>query len=280
MEFVSDILQFRFLQNALMAAVLSGIACGIIGTYIVARRSVFLSGGITHASFGGIGIAYYLGLNPMIGALTFSVAASLGIELAGNRAKIREDSAIGIVWSVGMALGIIFVYLTPGYAPNLMTFLFGNILTVTGSDIVSLVLLDVVLLTVALLWLRPIMYVAFDREYARSRGVPVGFVSGAMAVLVACTIVLSIRSIGIMMLISLLTIPVVIVNTYVKRFAGIAWRAAVVAVAGNIAGLYVSYKLDIPSGAATIFVLAIALILVKLLPLCRKRPCSLQRKEK
>ena len=120
------------------AAVLSGIVCGIIGTYIVARRMVFLSGGITHASFGGIGIAYYFGLNPILGALVFAVMSSLGIEWGARKGKIREDSAIGMVWSFGMAVGVIFVYLTPGYAPNLMSFLFGNILTVTTADIVAL----------------------------------------------------------------------------------------------------------------------------------------------
>ena len=177
------------------AAVLSGIVCGIIGTYIVARRMVFLSGGITHASFGGIGIAYYFGLNPILGALVFAVMSSLGIEWGARKGKIREDSAIGMVWSFGMAVGVIFVYLTPGYAPNLMSFLFGNILTVTTADIVALGCLVAVLLLLAFCFLRTVMYVAFDAQFARSRGVATGTVSYVMAVLVALAVVFCIRSV-------------------------------------------------------------------------------------
>ena len=129
------ILSYDFFTNALMAAFLSALLCGIVGTYIVSRRMVFISGGITHASFGGIGIAYYLGLNPVLGAVVFGVLSALGIKTLSERSKIREDTAIGVLWSVGMAIGIIFIFITPGYAPNLMSFLFGNILTVTKSDL-------------------------------------------------------------------------------------------------------------------------------------------------
>jgi zinc transport system permease protein len=276
MDFIGGIFEYQFLRNAFLAAILSGVACGIIGTYIVARRLVFLSGGITHASFGGIGIAYWLGVNPVMGALVFAVLSSLGIEWGAGRGKIREDSAIGIVWSVGMAMGIIFIYLTPGYAPNLMSFLFGNILTVTDASIAALGGLVLLLLILALFFLRPVMYVAFDREFARSRGVPVAAVSYVMAVFMALAIVLSIRSVGIVLLISLLTIPAVIVNSLTRSFTRIVWWSAAVAVAGNLMGLYISYKVDIPAGAATIIVLALTLVIVKILPLCRtkKAPSS------
>ena len=123
MDFFSAVATYDFLFDALVAAVLSGIACGIVGTYIISRRMVFLCGGITHASFGGIGIAYHFGLNPIGGALVFAVLSALGIEWASAKGRIREDSAIGIVWSVGMALGLLFIFATPGYAPNLMSFL-------------------------------------------------------------------------------------------------------------------------------------------------------------
>ena len=269
MDFINGIIEYQFLRNALLAAVFSGIACGMIGTYIVARRMVFLSGGITHASFGGIGIAYYLGQNPILGALVFAIISSLGIEWSSRNGKMREDSAIGIVWSVGMAIGVIFIYLTPGYAPNLMSFLFGNILTVTPADITALALLVAVIIILSVFFLRKVMYVAFDREFAKSRGVRVNTISYIMAVLMALTIVLSIRLVGIVLLISLLTIPAVIVNSVTRSFVRITVWSAVVAVTGNIAGLYLSYVANIPAGAATIFVLAIALIIVKLLPLHR-----------
>ena len=193
--------------------------------------------------------------------------SSLGIEWGARKGKIREDSAIGMVWSFGMAVGVIFVYLTPGYAPNLMSFLFGNILTVTTADIVALGCLVAVLLLLAFCFLRTVMYVAFDAQCARSRGVATGTVSYVMAVLVALAVVFCIRSVGIVLLISLLTVPAVIVNSFTKSFTRMAAWSSVVAVIGNIAGLYLSYVMDIPAGAATIFLLALTLIIIKLLPL-------------
>lgn len=271
MDFFGEVFKYQFLTNAFIASLLSGIALGIVGAYIVSRRLVFLSGGITHASFGGIGIAYYMGINPIAGAMVFAVLSSMGIEYASDRWKMREDSAIGIIWSVGMAVGIIFIYLTPGYAPNLMSFLFGNILAVTSSGIMSLIVLDAVIVVLFATMYRQIMFVAFDREFARSQGVPTKIISYMMAVLIAVTIVLSIKVVGIMLLISLLTIPVAIVSTFTGSYKKISIWAALTASAGNVVGLFFSYKLNIPAGAATIFVLAVALIIVKLLPLCCKK---------
>lgn len=271
MNFLEALNEYGFLQNAMATAVLSGIVCGIIGTYIVAKRMVFLAGGITHASFGGIGIAYYLGYNPIIGALIFSVLSSMGIEWGTRTGKIREDSVIGMVWSFGMAIGIVFTYLTPGYAPNLMSFLFGNILTVNKSDIIALLMLVVILLIIAVFFLRQVVYVAFDAEFARSRGVLVNLVSYTMAILVALAIVLCIRSVGIVLLISLLTVPSVIVNSITKSFGKITIWASITAIFGNVAGLYLSYTFNIPAGAATIFLLAITLIIIKLLPLRNRK---------
>ena len=268
MDFFHALATYGFLQRAAVAAVLTGIVCGIVGTYMVARRMVFLGGGITHASFGGIGIAYYLGLNPLLGALVFAVLSALGIEWGTARGRIREDSAIGMVWSFGMAVGIIFIYLTPGYAPNLMGSLFGNILTVTAADLWALGGVVAVTGAVALLAYRSVMYVAFDRAFARSRGVPVMAVSCAMAVLVALSIVCCIRSVGIVLLIALLTVPAAIVNGLTRSFSRIALWSSVVAVVGNCFGLWLSYRFDIPAGAATIFLLALTLIVIKLLPLC------------
>lgn len=269
MDFLSGLFGYQFLAHAAIAAVLSGVTCGIVGTYVVCRRTVFLSGGITHASFGGIGLAYFLGWNPILGATLFALLSAVGIEWASDRKRIREDSAIGIVWSIGMALGIIFIYLTPGYAPNITGILFGNILTVTPTDLTASLLLT---LLVALLfggWWRPIMYVAFDRDFARSQQMPVRTISYAMALVVALTIVFSIRAVGIVLLISLLTFPTVIVNSLTRSFYRLSIGSAVVATLANLLGLLLSYKLNIPTGAATIFVLTVTLIVVKTIPLCR-----------
>ena len=262
MEFFSDLIQYGYLSNALAACVLSGITCGVVGTYVVCRRMVFLAGGITHASFGGLGIAFYAGANPIAGAMVFAVLSALGIEWAGSRGRIREDSAIGIIWSVGMAVGALFMSLRPGYTSgDLSAYLFGSIVTVTHGDIMA----------GALLWLRPVMYVAFDRDFARSRGIPTRVISYAMAALVAVTIVLSIRIMGIVLLISLLTMPVAIVNALSKSYRTIALCAPLVAVAGNVAGLVASYNFEVPPGAAIIFTLTLTLIIVKLLPLRQKK---------
>lgn len=272
MGFIGDLLQYDYLSNALTACVLSGITCGLAGTYVVCRRMVFLAGGITHASFGGLGIAFYLGTDPIAGAMIFAVLSALGIEWAGSRGRIREDSAIGIVWSVGMAVGALFMSLRPGYTSgDLSAYLFGSIITVTHSDIVGSAILTLLLLAGAALWLRPVMYMAFDREFARSRGIPVHAISYLLAAAVAITIVLSIRIMGIVLLISLLTLPVAIVNVFSRSYRTLALGAPAVAVGGNIAGLALSYHLEVPPGAAIIFTLTLALLLVKLLTLRRRK---------
>jgi len=271
MDFITQILGYRFLTYALLASLLSGVACGIVGTYVVSRRLVFLSGGITHASFGGIGIAYFLGLDPILGATVFALGSASATELLSERGRMREDSAIGIMWSLGMAIGVVFVYLTPGYAPNMMSFLFGDILTVTLSSVVWLAALVAALLLAFALSYRQVVFIAFDRDYARSQGMPTRLVSQVMILLVAMTIVLSIRAVGIVLLISLLTFPAVIANSFTRSYGRMTLWAVVIASLSNVAGLWISYRLDLPAGATAIFVLAVALLAVKLLTLYRRR---------
>ena len=188
-----DLFQFQFFQNALLGALLTSVAAGFIGTYIVSRKIVFLTDGITHASFGGIGLAYYLGLNPFFGAVVFGIATSLGIEWAHSKGNVREDSAIAILWSVGMAIGILFVYLTPGYTPNLMSFLFGNILNITSFDLWVMSILTAVVTTIFIVFYRPLLYSAFDPTFARAAGLPVQAIRYVMMVLIAITVVMSIK---------------------------------------------------------------------------------------
>ena len=272
MEFINDILQYNYLSNALMACVLSGITCGIIGTYIVARRMVFLCGGITHASFGGLGIAFYFGANPILGATIFAVLSALGIEWSNSRSKIRPDSAIGMVWGIGMAIGAFFIALRPGYTSgDMANFLFGSILTVTNGDIIALAVLAVALIAGAILWHRPIMVSAFDRNFAEASGVPVKLINYAMAVITAITIVLSIRTMGIVLLISLLTMPVVTANVLFKNYKQIAPAAVAIAIIGGVLGIALSYHAEVPSGPAIIFVLTMLFVTIKLLSLWVKR---------
>ena len=272
MDFFYDIFRYEYLMNALLAAVFAGITCGIVGTYVVARRMVFLCGGVTHASFGGLGIAVYMGANPIAGAMVFAVLSALGIEWAGDRGRRREDSAIGIIWSVGMAVGALFMSLTPGYTSgDLSSYMFGSIVTVTTRDVATLGVLTLFCIVGTVLWWRPVMYLAFDRDFAASQGIATRAASYIMAVIVALTIVLSIRVMGIVLLLSLFTIPAVTANAMTKSYAAITRWAAVLAVAGAVVGLFISYNLEVPPGASIIFTLTIALIVVKLLTLRSKK---------
>ena len=262
-----ELLQYTFFQHALIGSLLASIACGLIGTYIVTRRLVFISGGLTHASFGGIGLGLYTGISPILSAALFAVLSAFGVEWLSKRKDMREDSAIAVFWTLGMALGIMFTFLSPGFAPDLSAYLFGNILTITWSDIALLGGLAVLLILFFALYLHPIIYVAFDREYARSQNMPTRLIGYLMSALIAVTIVISIRVVGIVLLISLLTMPAVIANQLTRSFGRIMAGASAIGVLGSFAGLYVSYKGDIPSGASTIFILTLTLIIVKLLPL-------------
>ncbi len=263
-EQILELFDYRFFNNAMLAAILASIVCGIIGSYIVARRMVFISGGITHASFGGIGIAYFMGLNPVLGAAVFSVMAALGIEWISTKSNIREDSAIGILWSFGMAVGIIFIFITPGYAPNLMSYLFGNILTVSNADLWMIGILAAVLIVTFTVFYHLILFVAFDEEYARSHKAPVNLIKYIMISLVAITIVLNIRLVGIILVISFLTIPQSTANILTKRFDYIIWLSIAFGITGSIGGLLISYFYNIPSGATIIFVFVLLFILTKL----------------
>lgn len=270
MNIVQDILAYDFLAYAFIACILSGITCGIIGSYVVARRIVFLSGGITHASFGGLGIALYAGFSPLLGALGFASISAVGIEYASRRIGIREDSATGIIWSIGMATGALFMSLRAGYATDLTSYLFGNILLVGRDDVVWLGVLTAVVILGSIVWLRRIMYITFDEEFARSQGVATTITAYVMSIVVSTTIVLSIKVMGIILLLSLISMPTVIVNMLTKNYLLIALWSAVVAVICNIIGFAFSYTFDLPTGSCIIFILTATLICVKLFTLCRR----------
>ncbi|MBR3702780.1 MAG: metal ABC transporter permease [Alistipes sp.] len=268
MDFFIDILQYEYLRNALLAAIFAGIMCGIVGTYIVARRMVFLCGGITHSSFGGLGIALYAGINPTLGALLFAVASALGIEWASEKGKIREDSAIGIIWSVGMAVGALFMSLAPGYTSgDLASYMFGSIVTVTTSEVITLGVFTLLCIVGIMLWWRPVMQIAFDRNYAKSQGIATTAISYILSAVVAVTIVLAIKIMGIVLLLSLFTIPAVTANIITKSYPKITIFATIFAIFGSVAGLFCSYTWEIQPGTCIIFILSAMLIATKILSL-------------
>ena len=254
---IIELFSYGFFRNAFLSALLMSVACGIIGTYIVSRRMVFISGGITHASFGGVGLGYFLGIPPLAGAAVFAVLAALATENLTRRKIIRNDSIIAIMWSLGMAMGIIFVYLTPGYAPNLMSFLFGSIITVNSTDLWLMLALALFVTIFFSVLYRPILYISFDEQFARTRGIPVMLLNYTLIILVALTIVLSIRIAGIILVLSILTIPQNIANLFTNRFGTIMIASVVIGFLGSFLGLLISYYLDIPSGATIIFTLVV-----------------------
>lgn len=258
---MSNIIEYSFLTNSLLAAVFAAISCGLAGTYIVSRRMVFVSGGITHASFGGIGIGYFAGINPIIGAAIFSVLVALGIERFSQKKLVRQDSIIAMLWSLGMALGVIFIYITPGYAPNLMSYLFGSILTVSSLDIWLLGSLSLVSVLVFLLLYNSIIFVSFDENYARTRNLPVQAIKYLMISLVALAIVFNIRVVGIILVLSLLTVPQSVANLFTRNYREILIFSVIIGLIGTLSGLAVSWWLNIPSGATIVFVLVLIFFL-------------------
>lgn len=248
-----DLLQYTFFQNALLGSLLASIACGIIGTYIVTRRLVFISGGITHASFGGIGLGLFTGISPLLSAALFSVMSAFGVEWLSKRKDMREDSAIAVFWTLGMALGIMFSFLSPGFAPDLSAYLFGNILTISHSDLWMLGCLALVLSIFFYLYLRPIVSIAFDREFARSQKIPVEIFEYALMMFIALTIVACLRMVGIVLAISLLTIPQMTANLFTYSFKKIIWLSIAIGFMGCLGGLFISYRWEVPSGASIIF---------------------------
>lgn len=258
-----DLLNYTFFQNALIGSLLASIACGIIGTYIVTRRLVFISGGITHASLGGVGIALYSGISPLLCTLSFSLLSALGIQWLSKRNDVREDSAIAMFWTLGMAVGIMFSFLTPGYASDLTTYLFGNILTITQADLLLLAVVTGLLILFFSLFFRAILSVAFDSNFARSQGLPVTLFEYILMAFIAVTVVATLRMIGIVLAISMLTIPQMTANIFTMNFRYIIWLSILIGMIGCAGGLFVSYFLNVPSGASIIFFSIIIYVLCK-----------------
>lgn len=252
-----EIFQYEFMRNALYAAILVSIACGIVGTFVVIKKIVFISGGITHAAFGGIGLGYFLGINPVLAAIPFSLLSAIGIGLIGKKVKLSEDSAIGIIWSVGMAIGIVFISLTPGYAPDLFSYLFGSILTVSTSDVIIMVILDIIIITIVLLMFKEFQALAFDEEFSSIVGVPTKLLYLLLLSLVALSIIVLIRVVGVILVIALLTIPTVIARQFTNNLKKLMLYSTICAVILTIAGLWLSYLFNTPSGATIVLLLAI-----------------------
>jgi zinc transport system permease protein len=264
MHQLAYLLSFDFVRHALVAGLLASLLCGIVGTFVVVKRLVFISGGISHAAFGGLGLCYYLGVDYRWGAGAVAVGSALALSGSGRGRGRSHDAVIGILWAVGMAVGIVFLHLTPGYAPNLQTYLFGNILTVTVQDVRLTAALVLVLVALLVLFWKELVAVAFDESFAAVQGVPVRLVVTAMMVAVALAIVLLIQLVGILLVIALLTIPPALALRLVDSFLGVMTTATIAGAVMTLGGLALSYRFNLPSGPAIVLLGALLLLLADL----------------
>lgn len=278
MMFLDDLAANAFLQLALLTGLLVSVACGIVGTYVVTRRITYIAGGIAHCVLGGMGAARYLAveqgwriyhpwhgwepLHPLYGAIVAALAAAIIIGLVSLKAKQREDTVIGALWAIGMAVGVLFISQTSGYNADLMSYLFGNILLVSRSDLWLIVGLDIVVVGLAALFYRQFLAVCFDEEFARLRGLPVEAFYLLLLCLTALTVVLLVTVVGIVLVIALLTLPVAIAGHFSRRLWQMMLLSMVLTVLFTTFGLAISYAPNLPAGATTILLAGAAYLLV------------------
>ena len=263
---LATLLELDFFRHALLAAVLASVLAGVVGTFVVLKRLVAISGGVAHAAFGGLGVAYWAGVSPRLGAVAVAALSAIGLGfLDGERAR-RQDAVIGVLWAVGMAIGLVFLHWTPGYAPNLLGYLFGDILMVTPADLLLAAASDVALLALLALVGRELVAVAFDEESARLQGVPARFYSILMLLLVALSVVVLLQLVGIVLVIALVTIPPLVAQRLVRSFVGSLLAAVAVALVVTVGGLLAAYRLDLPSGPVMVLLGALLLGAAQLVP--------------
>lgn len=257
-----EILNLSFFQHALIGSFLVSIACGVIGTYVVVNRMVFMAGGIAHGAYGGIGFALFFGLAPLLGATIFALILALVIATITLQNQQRTDAVIGVIWAFGMAIGIIFVDLTPGYNVDLMSYLFGSILSISKLDIWVISSIDLLILSITSLFYRQLQAMSFDSEFAALRGVRVNFLYYVLLLLTALCVVASIQAVGLILVIALLTIPPYLAELFTKHLHSAMIVSMMLAIFFCISGLFVSYFLNISAGATIIFVASLSFFII------------------
>ena len=246
------LITYTFFQHALLGSLLACLLCAMVGTYVVTRRMVIMGGGMAHASLGGVGLGAYFGFSPLIGAAVFALFSGLGIEALSSRKRVREDSAIALLWTLGMSIGILFSYLTPGFMTDLPAYLFGDVLSITQSDLWLMGMLTGLTFLFFNRCLDAIILVAYDRDFARTQRLPVRTLETIMTALMALTIVGCLPMVGIVLVVSLLSVPQMTAALFARTFRSIVWLSALIGYAGCLGGLWLSYAANVPSGAAII----------------------------
>ncbi|NLF44701.1 MAG: metal ABC transporter permease [Syntrophomonadaceae bacterium] len=273
-----EIFTYEFMRHALLAGFLASISCGIIGSYVVIKRIVFISGGIAHTAYGGIGLGYFLGINPMLGALGFTVLSAIGMGIVSDRSAQRSDTIIGVMWAAGMALGIVFVSLSPGYTTDLMSYLFGNILVVPVMDIWLMLALNLIIVITVIALYEELKTTSFDEEFARTAGLNTRLLNLVLLVLIALTIIVLIRAVGIILVIALLTIPAATAGRLTSSLKHMMIIAIILGMLFTSGGLLLSYVFDLPSGATIILLAGIVFVLVSIfLSIKEKRPAMMEK---
>ncbi len=271
-EWVQTVLAYDFMRNALLAAVLVSLTCGAIGTLVVLNRIVMISGGIAHAAYGGVGLAYYFGFDPVLGAIGFGLISSVGMGLTHRKLHERADTVIGVLWAIGMAIGIIFVSISPGYKADLMSYLFGSILAVSFLDLWLMLAVAILAILFILLFYRPLQAISFDETFSTVRNLPVTSLYLVMIMVVGLAVVISMRVVGLILVIAFLTIPPAIANMFLRRIWEIMLMAIGLGLVFSISGLLVSFSLNLPAGAVIILIMGIAYLLASLLRSVGSRP--------
>ena len=258
-------LQYDFMKNALAAGLAASVLCGVIGIYVILNKIVFISDGIAHAAFGGIGLGYFLGYDPLAFGIGSAVLTAIGIGMISSKARVSEDTAIGVFMATGMALGIMLLTISQGYARDLYGYLFGNILAVTGSDALFISVLTLIILLLVYLLYKELLLLSFDPIYAEAIGLPVRGLRLLLLAMVAFSVVILIKIVGIIMVIALLTIPGAISRRHLTGLPCIMAGSVILGSVFVTLGLLVSYELDVPSGATIILIAAVAFFLSTLL---------------
>ncbi len=256
-----DALEYEFMRNALAAGLLTSVICGIMGTLVVVNRIVFLSGGIAHAAYGGIGLAFFFGWPYMVGTIGFSLTAAMIMAAISVKAKHRADTVIGVIWAIGMALGIILLDLTPGYNVDLMSYLFGSILTVPDSDLWIMLGLGIMVAGLVLFFYKDFLAISYDEEFARTRGVRVRGLYFMLIGMLAVSVVMIIQVVGLILVIALLTIPPFIAEKFVRSLAQMMLVSSLLCAVFSIIGLWISYQFNLTSGATIIMVAGIGFLI-------------------
>jgi len=253
--------QFEFMRNAISAGLLASVACGVVGVYVVMKRIVSMSGSIAHASFGGIGLGYLLNFSPVLGAMIFSLLSALTMGLVTRRTRLPEDTATGILWALGMALGVIFIGLSAGYAPDLMSYLFGNILTVPSGDLYLMAALDLIILALTAAFYKEFLLLSFDEEFGTVVGMPVNGLYMLLLCMVALTVVVLIRVVGMILVIAMLTFPAALARQFTHDIKKMMMLAVLFGMIFAFGGLWISYILNLASGATIILLSGLVLLM-------------------